>query len=115
MALKQLLPSATPAGDATGKELPIQGVDSNALETVIGFFYRGEVLLTVNTVVPVYDVCLKLEVPGLAAACEQFVQQALSVGTCCIFLEAAVQLLLEHTVKLCLAFAKSRCVGGLSR
>ncbi|GIL92605.1 hypothetical protein Vretifemale_20120 [Volvox reticuliferus] len=95
-------------GDATGKELPIQGVDSVALESVIGFFYSGECLLTPATVIPIYDVCLKLEIPGLAAGCEQYLRQNLTPQTCSTFLEASVQLLLEQTIKQCLDYAKSR-------
>ncbi|GIL59960.1 hypothetical protein Vafri_14603 [Volvox africanus] len=95
-------------GDATGKELPIQGVDSLALESVVSFFYCGECLLTPATVVPIYDVCLKLEVPGLAAGCEQYLRQNLTPQTCSTFLEASVQLLLEQTIKQCLDYAKSR-------
>lgn len=50
------------AGEAAGKELPIQGVDSSALEAVLGFFYSGECVLSPTTAVPMLDVCLKLEV-----------------------------------------------------
>ncbi|GLI61733.1 hypothetical protein VaNZ11_004159 [Volvox africanus] len=95
-------------GDATGKELPIQGVDSVALESVVSFFYSGECLLTPATVIPIYDVCLKLGVPGLAAGCEQYLRQNLTPQTCSTFLEASVQLLLEQTIKQCLDYAKSR-------
>ncbi|KAG2447068.1 hypothetical protein HYH02_007819 [Chlamydomonas schloesseri] len=95
-------------GEATGKELPIQGVDSAALELVISSFYHGECRLTPTTVVPVYDVCLKLEVPGLTTACEQYLQRSMSADTCCIYLEAALGVLLEHTVKSCLTYAKGR-------
>ncbi|PNG99462.1 hypothetical protein TSOC_014758, partial [Tetrabaena socialis] len=95
-------------GGATGKELPVQGVDSAALETVLGYFYRGECLLSPATAVPIYDVCLKLEVPGLSAACEQYIQTNMNPHTCPVFLDAAVQLLLEHTQSMCLAYAASR-------
>ncbi|KXZ41683.1 hypothetical protein GPECTOR_322g32 [Gonium pectorale] len=95
-------------GDATGKELPIQGVDSEALESVVRFFYCGECLLSTATVVPIHDVCLKLEVPGLGAGCEAYVQQSLNPATCMTYLGAAVRLLLEPTIKLCLSYATSR-------
>ncbi|PNW88053.1 hypothetical protein CHLRE_01g012200v5 [Chlamydomonas reinhardtii] len=95
-------------GEATGKELPIQGVDSEALELVLSSFYRGECKLTPTTVVPIYDVCLKLEVPGLTSACEQFLQRSMGPDTCCMYLEAALAVLLEHTVKMCLSYAKDR-------
>lgn len=100
------------AGDASGKELPIRGVDSAALESVISFFYRGECLLTPTVVVPIYDVCMKLEVPGLSSGCEQYIKHSLNPYTCPLYLEASVQLLLEPTIKQCLEFAEARCEIG---
>jgi hypothetical protein len=49
-------------GDFAGQELPVQGVDSEALEAVIRFFYTGECPITVSTAVPLLDAAIKLEV-----------------------------------------------------
>ena len=40
----------------------MQGVDSDALESVIRFFYTGECAIAVSTAVPLLDAAIKLEV-----------------------------------------------------
>ena len=53
---------------------------------------------------------MRAQVPGLTSACEQFLQRSMGPDTCCMYLEAALAVLLEHTVKMCLSYAKDRCV-----
>lgn len=75
------------AGEFAHQELPVQGVDSEALETVIRFFYTGECPITVASAVPILDAAIKLEVPGLVGACENFVNQLLHPLTAVTFLQ----------------------------
>ena len=65
----------------------MQGVDSDALETIIRYFYSGECPITISSAVPLLDAAIKLEVPGLMVACEQFVSQLLHPLTAVTFLQ----------------------------
>jgi hypothetical protein len=60
------------------QELPVWGVDSDALESVVSCFYTGECNITVGNAVPVMDAAQRLEVSSLASFCEKFVND--SVG-----------------------------------
>ena len=54
---RRLLP-----GSFTGQKLPVQGVDSEALDTLIEAFYTGECPLSLGSAVAVFDAAVKLEV-----------------------------------------------------
>lgn len=82
-------------GEFTGSELPVQGVDANALETIIAFFYSGECPITVATAIPLLDAAIKLDVPGLTAACEQFINQLLHPLTVVTFIEQSLAVKLD--------------------
>ncbi len=83
--LQQERESVIPASHATlppgilpsEPELPVWGVDSEALEAVVGCFYTGECKLTVTTAVPIMDAAQRLEVSSLAAFCERFITESL--------------------------------------
>jgi hypothetical protein len=62
-------------GKFTQKELPVQGVDSLALESVIRFFYTGECQLQAGSAIAVLDAAIKLEAKGLAAHVEGYINQ----------------------------------------
>lgn len=80
------------AGNFTqGALLPIQGVDSNALFSVISFFYSGECAVNLSNVAAVYDCAVKLEVQPLQEACMQFLQSAINTGNCLALLNSARQ------------------------
>ena len=89
----------------------MQGVDSEALESVIRFFYTAEVILTMNTVVPMLDAAVKLDVGGLIVACEQFIQSLLYPATAIHFLQQSVHLKIEMLTEALSAFISSRWVG----
>ena len=99
------------AGDFAGQDLPVQGVDADALELVLRFFYTGDCPISITTAVPLYDTSTKLEVLGLASACEQFITQLMHPLTSSIFLEQALQLKMDLTDML-LAYVRSRLGGG---
>lgn len=89
----------------------MQGVDSEALESVIRFFYTAEILITMNTVVPLLDAAIKLDVGGLIVACEQFIQSLLYPATAIQFLQQSVHLKIEMLTEALSAFIGSRWVG----
>ncbi|GAX84352.1 hypothetical protein CEUSTIGMA_g11774.t1 [Chlamydomonas eustigma] len=99
---------ALESGDFAGQELPVQGVDSEALETVIRFFYTGECPITVSTAVPLLDAAIKLEVAGLSSACEQFVNQLLHPLTAVTFLEQSLHLKLDGITEVMTGYICSR-------
>lgn len=43
------------SGGLLGEELQVQGVDSEAMEAVIKFFYSGECAMTPDLVLPILD------------------------------------------------------------
>lgn len=51
------------------------GVDSGALESVLRFFYTGECRMSFPTVVALCDAAQRLEVAGLAEACEEYISE----------------------------------------
>lgn len=92
----------------TGQELPVDGVESGALELILRFFYTGECPITVPSVLSTYDVAVKLEVQGLSGACEVFIKAALSPNTCAAFLDQALKMKIDSVAELCLNFARNR-------
>lgn len=48
--------------ELTAKKLPVQGVDSDALESLVRSFYTGAVPLSLEAAPGVYDAATKLEV-----------------------------------------------------
>ncbi|KAG2483085.1 hypothetical protein HYH03_018025 [Edaphochlamys debaryana] len=70
--------------------MPVKGVDSDALETLIRAFYTAECPLELPRVPALYDAAVKLEVPSLAPALEQYLGGALQPHNCC------------HTLELCI-------------
>lgn len=91
-----------------GEELPVWGVDSDALEHLIQFFYSGECRIISSSAVPVYDAAQRLEVPNLAAACEGFIREILGASTCCMLLKQAEQYKVTDLANQCLACIEKR-------
>lgn len=85
----------------------MQGVDSDALESVLRFFYTSECAIMATNVVPLWDACSKLEVPGLAQACEDYLRKHMTVGSVALFLDHALQLSMEELVEMLLTFCRS--------
>ncbi|KAG1658252.1 hypothetical protein FOA52_008512, partial [Chlamydomonas sp. UWO 241] len=50
---------ALESGDFTGHELPVLGVDADALELIISFFYTAQCPITVTTAIPLLDAAIK--------------------------------------------------------
>ncbi|KAG2499749.1 hypothetical protein HYH03_002681 [Edaphochlamys debaryana] len=88
-------------GHLTGEELPVRGVDALGLHRVIRFFYTGECDLDPGVVLPVYDASHRLDVPGLAAACEVYSQKVLGPGTACSLLEQALRFSMAEYAESC--------------
>lgn len=85
----------------------MQGVDGPALESVLRFFYTGEITLDAYNVVGLYDVAMKLEVTVLAAACDAFVSQTLRPLTAMLYYDAAAGLEFEQMMAATLDVVKS--------
>ncbi|MEW5299088.1 MAG: hypothetical protein WDW36_002137 [Sanguina aurantia] len=92
----------------TGQELPVDGVESGALELILRFFYTGECPITIPSVLSTYDVAVKLEVQGLSQACEAFLKVALNPSTCAAFLDQSLKMKIDSVAEMCLTFARNR-------
>eukprot|EP00798_Chlamydomonas_sp_ICE-L_P009810 gene9810-7698_t len=93
-------------GSLNGEELPVRGVDPTGLESVLKFFYTGECNLDHTNVIPVYDAAHRLDVPGLSAACEQFMRDILGPATACMLLQQTVQFLMQDYAEQCMTFIR---------
>eukprot|EP00798_Chlamydomonas_sp_ICE-L_P027016 gene27016-2242_t len=94
--------------DFTGQDLPVQGVDGDALELILHFFYSGDCPIGMATALPLLDAAAKLEVPGLSAACEQYISQMLHPLTAAIFLEQALLLKVDSMSDTLLVWIRQR-------
>jgi hypothetical protein len=90
------------AGNLANEELPVWGVDSDALQSIIEFFYSGQCDLTFPTAVAVMDAANRLDVPSLSAAANTYVREALSVQTVSTTLTHALQFKLSDLTNTCL-------------
>lgn len=73
------------------KKLPVQGVDSAALEVLVQSWYTGSVPLSLATAPSVYDCAQKLDMPAVLAPIEQFVAGALTPSNVCSTLERCLR------------------------
>eukprot|EP00798_Chlamydomonas_sp_ICE-L_P014227 gene14227-20199_t len=89
----------------TGCKLPIQGVDSDALETLISSLYSGQCPMTVDSVVAVCDAAAKLGLPSLVDATLRFISEGCELVNCCTpLLRDALRMGVPAIVELCLNF-----------
>lgn len=77
------------------------GVDSDALQSIISFFYSGECVLTFPSAIAIADAAGRLGVPNLAAAAHEYVREALSVNTAATILGHALRFKLSNLVTAC--------------
>ncbi|KXZ48990.1 hypothetical protein GPECTOR_24g280 [Gonium pectorale] len=109
-ASSKRLASVLKSGDFTNARLPVQGVDSDALDSLLESCYTGECGLSLASAAAVYDAAVKLEVTGLAPAIEQFVGGGLSPPTVVPMLERALGVKAARLVEICLGFIRGRWV-----
>lgn len=97
---------------APGEELPVWGVDSDALESIVQFFYSGECLLTLDNGVAIMDAAVRLDVPVLAAAAERYVRTAAAAhaSAALTVLGSALRFKIADLVIACVAAINTRCV-----
>ncbi|GIL72369.1 hypothetical protein Vretimale_4149 [Volvox reticuliferus] len=107
-ASSKRLASVLKQGGFTGAKLPVQGVDSDALDTLIDSFYTGECPLTLATAASIYDAAVKLEVNGLPNAVEQFVSASLTPNNACLLLDRALSTKTGRLAEVCLQFIRAR-------
>ncbi|GLI68681.1 hypothetical protein VaNZ11_013167, partial [Volvox africanus] len=107
-ASSKRLASVLKQGGFTGAKLPVQGVDSDALDTLIDSFYTGECPLTLATAASIYDAAVKLEVNGLPNAVEQFVSASLTPNNACLLLDRALTTKTGRLAEVCLQFIRAR-------
>ncbi|GIL42021.1 hypothetical protein Vafri_86 [Volvox africanus] len=91
-----------------GQQMPVKGVDSYALETLVCAFYTAECPLELGRVPALYDAAVKLEVPSLAPALEQYLNSALQPHNCCQMLELCLNLGVLQLVDLALEWIRGR-------
>lgn len=85
------------------------GVDSDALEATINFFYCGDCPLAFPGAISVLDAANRLDVPVLAAAADAYVRAALAPGTVTTALGLALQYKMADLTARCLELVRSRC------
>ncbi|GLC72495.1 hypothetical protein PLESTF_001253700 [Pleodorina starrii] len=107
-ASSKRLASVLKQGGFTGSKLPVQGVDSDALDTLIDSFYTGECPLTLATAASIYDAAVKLEVNGLPGAVEQFLSASLTPSNACLLLDRAMNTKTGRLAEVCLQFIRAR-------
>lgn len=95
-------------GNLHGEELPVWGVDSDALEAIIRFFYTGECLLKFPEAVGVLDAAIRLDVPVLAAAADKFTRGCMHTATVTTILGQSAQYKINDLVAACLDFISSK-------
>lgn len=95
-------------GSLQGGELPVWGVDSDALETVLHFFYSGTCSLSYSAVVHILDAAQRLGVDNLAEACETFIHDVLDPSTCCSLFKCSSQYKMEELSLQCLNYIRKR-------
>ncbi|GLI70461.1 hypothetical protein VaNZ11_015371 [Volvox africanus] len=91
-----------------GQQMPVKGVDSYALETLVCAFYTAECPLELGRVPALYDAAVKLEVPSLAPALEQYLNSALQPHNCCQVLELCLNLGVLQLADLALEWIRGR-------
>lgn len=108
--LSFLIPAIfTITGDGfPGTLLPVQGVDSNALEAVTSSFYSGSCNVTASNVSAIYDTAVKLEAQSLAEACRSFVISSLTADNCCAILSGAMAFKQSALIAACHEFSASK-------
>jgi hypothetical protein len=90
-------------GNLANEELPVWGVDSDALQSIIEFFYSGECRLTFPKAVAVMDAANRLDVPSLSGAANTYVREALAPQTASTILTHALQFKLGDLANSCLS------------
>jgi hypothetical protein len=103
------LAAPTNTGNLQHEELPVWGVDSDALQAIIEFFYSGRCELSFPAAIAIMDAATRLDVPALATAADAYVRGALSINTVCTILSRAVQYKLHDLTAACLQLAADRC------
>lgn len=122
-------------------EVPLEGVESNALEAILRFLYTSNLSVSPDTIVPILDTgdvgqpliaarlpytcltqpmphaCLlfaavKLEMHSILGVCEQYLQQALSPATLVPMLEQALSMGQSTLAAQLIAWAGPRRVWG---
>lgn len=78
------------------------GVDSDALQSIIEFFYSGQCLLTFPGAIGIMDAATRLDVPTLSAAAGSYVRAALGPTTVSTILDRAVRYKLHDLTGACL-------------
>jgi hypothetical protein len=73
--------AALSPGAPPGEDLPVTGVDSDALEAVVRFCYEGRLLLTPRNAAAVVDAAARLQVVPLADAGRAYARGALGPRT----------------------------------
>mgnify|MGYP001811258261 CR=1 FL=1 len=98
-------------GNLHGEELPVWGVDSDALESIIYFFYSAECTLSYPGAVAELDAATRLDVPALAAAAEQFIRETMHPTTVTTILAQSLQFKMSELAATCFDYINNRWVG----
>jgi hypothetical protein len=96
------------AGNLAGEELPVWGVDSDALEAIIQFFYSGECSLAFPGAIAVLDAATRLDVPALANAAEAFVRGAIAPNTVTTTLASSLQFRMNDLAATCFDYINNK-------
>ncbi|KXZ48256.1 hypothetical protein GPECTOR_29g35 [Gonium pectorale] len=103
----------TPGSWVPGQQLPVEGVDSDALFTLIRAFYTCPCPVELERVPALYDAAIKLEVGSLASALEQFVGSALSADAAVPLLQRCLGLGVDALADVVLGWIRDRAADVL--
>ncbi len=104
-ACSHLLAATLPPAARPSEDLPVTGVDSDALEAVVRFFYEGRLVLTLANAVAVMDAAQRLQVDAVAEAAHGYVRSALGARTAMPLLLDALRYEADDLADECLAAA----------
>ncbi|GBF91731.1 hypothetical protein Rsub_04035 [Raphidocelis subcapitata] len=81
------------------EELPVTGIDADALEAVLRFAYEGAALLTPSNAVAVYDAAARLQVRALAGAARGYARRVIAGATAVAMLAEALKFEVDELVE----------------
>jgi hypothetical protein len=91
-------------------ELPVWGVDSDALIAVLRCFYTGRCQLDVGSVIPILDAAQRLEVAPLARFAESYLARTAAHTNVCALLGQALHFRMPDVVAQLLKSTDTWCV-----
>ncbi|CEO99082.1 unnamed protein product (mitochondrion) [Plasmodiophora brassicae] len=85
-------------------QIEVEAADVDALKLMLEFMYTGSIHLEPHMALPVLALANRYAVVPLQRIAEQFIEQQLDVGNCCLFLSAADRFNCDRLRQICFEF-----------